>query len=38
MARRSSKKRTRNEKIWIVIGVLVAVSMVLASVLSAVAG
>jgi hypothetical protein len=30
MARRTTRKRTRTEKIWIVIGILVAVSMVLA--------
>jgi hypothetical protein len=30
MARRTTRKRSRTEKIWIAIGVLVAVSMVLA--------
>jgi hypothetical protein len=30
MARRTTHKRTRTEKIWIVIGLLVAVSMVIA--------
>jgi hypothetical protein len=35
MARRKSTKRSRNEKIWIVLGFMVALSMVLALILPA---
>ena len=35
MARRTKHKRTRNERIWILVGLLVATSMILAMFLPA---